>query len=134
VSAVVTYVKNDSLVASRAASSASRQGTSTSNRAKLRCFGRSPCKPYRAGRSRALAEPGDFIDVPRNAPDYRLKIDGLHRDSPSDSRPAWVVTDGNYVSARWPGDAFTFAKAFATVLARTEARVPESVPADPATS
>ncbi len=68
--------------------------------------------------SRALADPRDFIDVPKNAPDYRLKTDGLHRDSSTDARPAWVVTDGNYVSARWPGDAFTFAKEFATVLAR----------------
>jgi hypothetical protein len=28
-----------------------------------------------------------------------------------------VVRDGNYVSARWPGDAHTFAKTFAAVLA-----------------
>ena len=26
--------------------------------------------------------------------------------------PAWVVRDGNYVSARWPGDVFTFAQTF----------------------
>jgi hypothetical protein len=34
----------------------------------------------------------------------------------TDERPAWVVRDGSYVSARWPGDAFTFARVFADVL------------------
>jgi putative intracellular protease/amidase len=33
------------------------------------------------------------------------------RDSDENSRPAFVVEDGRYVSARWPGDAWTFAKA-----------------------
>ncbi|HET7843942.1 MAG TPA: type 1 glutamine amidotransferase domain-containing protein [Xanthomonadales bacterium] len=32
------------------------------------------------------------------------------RGSASDDRPAFVVEDGNYVSARWPGDAHLFAK------------------------
>jgi putative intracellular protease/amidase len=27
-----------------------------------------------------------------------------------------VVRDGNYVSARWPGDAYTFANTFVDVL------------------
>jgi putative intracellular protease/amidase len=36
-----------------------------------------------------------------------------------DARPAFVVRDGNYVSARWPGDAHTFATTFARVLAAT---------------
>jgi putative intracellular protease/amidase len=27
-----------------------------------------------------------------------------------------VVRDGNYVSARWPGDAYTFASTFVAVL------------------
>jgi hypothetical protein len=31
------------------------------------------------------------------------------RDTATDSRPAFVVDDGNYVSARWPGDTHTFA-------------------------
>jgi putative intracellular protease/amidase len=34
----------------------------------------------------------------------------------TDDRPAWVVRDGSYVTARWPGDAHTFAKTFAEVL------------------
>jgi hypothetical protein len=33
-----------------------------------------------------------------------------------DDRPAWVVRDGSYVSARWPGDVHTFARTFAAVL------------------
>ena len=33
------------------------------------------------------------------------------RDRDDDSGPAFVVEDGRYVSARWPGDAWTFAKA-----------------------
>ena len=67
--------------------------------------------------TRALANPEDFLDVPANAPDRRKKTSGLLRDSMTDARPAWVVCDGNYVSARWPGDVHTFAKRFSEVLA-----------------
>jgi putative intracellular protease/amidase len=35
---------------------------------------------------------------------------GTQRDTDTDSSPAFVVEDGRYVSARWPGDAYTFAK------------------------
>lgn len=66
--------------------------------------------------TRALASPADFVDVPADAPDRASKTDGLHRDTASDSRPAWVVTDRNYVSARWPGDAHSFAATFARML------------------
>jgi putative intracellular protease/amidase len=66
--------------------------------------------------TRALAAPTDYVDVPREAPDFRRKTSGLARDSVDDSRPAWVVRDGNYVSARWPGDAHTFAARFAELL------------------
>ena len=38
------------------------------------------------------------------------------RDSETDSGPAFVVEDGNYVSARWPGDAYTFARKFQRLL------------------
>jgi len=67
--------------------------------------------------TRALASPADYLDVPRDIPDFARKTDGRHRDSMDDERPAFVVRDGNYVSARWPGDAYTFAKTFAQVLA-----------------
>lgn len=59
---------------------------------------------------RALGDDGDFVDVPAGDPDYRRKTDGMHRDTPDDPRPAWVVRDGNLVTARWPGDAHQFAK------------------------
>ena len=44
------------------------------------------------------------------------KRSGRVRDNPHDDRPAFVVRDGNYLSARWPGDVHTFAKAFAEML------------------
>ncbi|MCB9650521.1 MAG: DJ-1/PfpI family protein [Deltaproteobacteria bacterium] len=66
--------------------------------------------------TRALAEPADFLDVPADAPHHFTKTSGLARDDARDERPAWVVVDGNYVSARWPGDVHTFAKTFDAVL------------------
>ena len=66
--------------------------------------------------TRALARPDDFLDVPVDAADRLRKASGLFRDSPGDLRPAFVVRDGNYVSARWPGDVHTFARTFADVL------------------
>jgi putative intracellular protease/amidase len=38
------------------------------------------------------------------------------RGSESDDGPAFAVTDGNYVSARWPGDAYLFARRFSALL------------------
>ena len=67
--------------------------------------------------TRALAAPADFLDVDPALPDARLKSGGLARDTPEDARPAFVVVDGNYVSARWPGDAHTFARRFSELLA-----------------
>ncbi|MGA2058325.1 MAG: type 1 glutamine amidotransferase domain-containing protein [Bradyrhizobium sp.] len=66
--------------------------------------------------ARALASPADFLDVPRADPEYRRRTSGLQRDSMADARPAFVVQDRNYVSARWPGDVHTFAKTFAGLL------------------
>ncbi len=66
--------------------------------------------------TRALARPDDFRDVPKTDPDYRRKASGLARDSRDDETPAFVVRDRNYVSARWPGDAHTFAKTLAGML------------------
>jgi putative intracellular protease/amidase len=59
--------------------------------------------------TRALEDPADFRDVTRDTPHFRLKSSGIARDTATDSRPAFVVDDGNYVSARWPGDTHTFA-------------------------
>lgn len=66
--------------------------------------------------TRALAAPEDFCDVDPAEPDARLKSSGRARDSVTDERPAFVVQDGLYVSARWPGDAHAFAKRFASLL------------------
>jgi putative intracellular protease/amidase len=63
---------------------------------------------------RALASPADFLDAP--ASDVR-KSSGLFRDTDSNARPAFVVVDRAYVSARWPGDAHEFAQQFAKLLA-----------------
>jgi putative intracellular protease/amidase len=65
--------------------------------------------------TRALARPDDFRDVARGSVDWRAKTFGMTRDSPTNPRPAFVVDDGAYVSARWPGDTHTFA---ATVSAK----------------
>lgn len=65
---------------------------------------------------RALAANSDFLDVSATAPDHFLKGSGLFRDSPQDQRPAWVVRDGNYLSARWPGDVHAFAQQFVAML------------------
>lgn len=66
--------------------------------------------------TRALASPADFCDVPADAPLRFLKTSGLFRDRADDPRPAFVVQDGRYVSARWPGDVHTFARTFADLL------------------
>ena len=41
------------------------------------------------------------------------------RGTLDDDAPAFVVEDGNYVSARWPGDAYLFTKRFAALLEGT---------------
>ncbi|MFZ0249072.1 MAG: type 1 glutamine amidotransferase domain-containing protein [Acidimicrobiales bacterium] len=67
--------------------------------------------------TRALADPADFADVEKGAPGYRRKTSGRARDTLDDPGPAWVVRDGSYVSARWPGDVHTFARTLVEVLA-----------------
>jgi putative intracellular protease/amidase len=66
--------------------------------------------------TRALAQPSDFCDVPRDDPHFRARTSGLQRDTTDNDIPAFVVRDRHYVSARWPGDVHTFAKTFAQVL------------------
>lgn len=72
--------------------------------------------------TRALASPQDFLDVPVDAPEHWRKTSGLHRDTPDDTRPAFVVRDGRYVSARWPGDVHAFARSFIEVLGDNRGR------------
>jgi putative intracellular protease/amidase len=55
----------------------------------------------------ALRDPADFVRGPRVL---------SKRGTETDDGPAFVVEDDNYVSARWPGDAYLFAKRFAARL------------------
>jgi len=87
-----------------------------------RTYREAPGEPYgyrsvQAEVTRALARPEDFVDVPGDAPDHFRKASGLFRDTPSDDRPAFIMCDDNYLSARWPGDVHTFARTFAAMLA-----------------
>jgi protease I len=54
----------------------------------------------------ALAAPEDFIRGPFS----------ISRDSPSTLDLGFTVRDGNYLSARWPGDAHRFANEFASMF------------------
>jgi protease I len=54
----------------------------------------------------ALARPADFIRGPLT----------LTRDSPENLGAGFTVLDGNYLSARWPGDAHRFGTEFSKLL------------------
>jgi putative intracellular protease/amidase len=79
---------------------------------------------------RTLASPSDYLDVPASDPQRGRKTSGRARDSASDASPAFVVRDGNYVSARWPGDAFAFARTMTQVIAEATHGAPLSVSAE----
>jgi putative intracellular protease/amidase len=66
--------------------------------------------------TRALARPEDFLDATSELDNFFRKDSGLFRDSVEDARASFIVEDGNYISARWPGDAHQFALAFARQL------------------
>ncbi len=55
----------------------------------------------------ALRDRTDFVRGPRTL---------SKRGTVVDDGPAFVVEDGSYVSARWPGDAYLFARRFADRL------------------
>jgi putative intracellular protease/amidase len=57
----------------------------------------------------ALDSPAQFERGPRTA---------SARGTADDDTHAFVVEDGNYVSARWPGDAYLFARRFGALLER----------------
>ncbi|WP_223165593.1 type 1 glutamine amidotransferase domain-containing protein [Lentzea indica] len=48
----------------------------------------------------------------------RGPVELSRRGTAADDTSAFVVRDGNYVSARWPGDAYLFARTFASLLER----------------
>lgn len=54
----------------------------------------------------ALAQPEDFLTGPFSST----------RDTPTRLGAGFTVRDGNYLSARWPGDAHRFASEFAALL------------------
>jgi putative intracellular protease/amidase len=60
----------------------------------------------------ALAEPSQFVRGPLTQ----------RRGTPADDSAAFVVRDGNYLSARWPGDAYLFGKRFRRLLEEPTAR------------
>ena len=66
--------------------------------------------------TRNLASASDFLDVPADDTYRRRRTSGTARDTLDDATPAFVVTDRNYVSARWPGDTHTFAHKLAAVI------------------
>ncbi|MEQ1818750.1 MAG: type 1 glutamine amidotransferase domain-containing protein [Terricaulis sp.] len=66
--------------------------------------------------TRALASADDFVDVPTDDLSFKRRTSGTVRDSETDISAGFVVCDGTYVSARWPGDAHAFAHAFASLL------------------
>jgi len=61
----------------------------------------------------ALDEPAQFVRGPRVL---------TARGTETDDRAAFVVEDGRYLSARWPGDAYLFAKKFRALVEKATAR------------
>jgi putative intracellular protease/amidase len=55
----------------------------------------------------ALVDPSLFVRGPRNL---------VRRGTATDQGPAFCVRDRNYLSARWPGDAYLFAARFRDLL------------------
>lgn len=55
--------------------------------------------------------------------DFRPGPTSLLRDNPEQLKRGFVVRDGNYLSARWPGDAHCFAATFADMLREEETRI-----------
>ena len=62
----------------------------------------------------ALADPTQFVRGPRST----------RRGTATDHSDAFVVQDGRYLSARWPGDAYLFAQRFRALIEPTGAATP----------
>jgi putative intracellular protease/amidase len=58
----------------------------------------------------ALADPAQFVRGPRTT----------RRGTATDHADAFVVQDGGYLSARWPGDAYLFADRFRALIEQPE--------------
>ena len=70
--------------------------------------------------SRALDDPGRQL--------VRGPITLIRRGSATDDRGAFVVDDGSYVSARWPGDAWLFARTFASRIGHDRSQATPATP------
>lgn len=66
----------------------------------------------------ALVDPSHFVRGPRTQ----------RRDTSTDHSAAFVVQDDNYLSARWPGDAYLFAERFRRLIEKPYSR-PDGLPA-----
>lgn len=71
--------------------------------------------------TRILASSYDFLNVTKNSSHYFKKNSGLFRDNLNDDSAAWLVKDRHYLSARWPGDVYSFAKSFVQLLRESSA-------------
>jgi hypothetical protein len=54
------------------------------------------------------------------------------RGTATDDRPAFVVQDRNYLSARWPDDAYLFGRRFRDLLESGYGKLKISIPNGPA--
>lgn len=63
-------------------------------------------------RTYSITVEGEVKSVLKNVRQFQSGSLSMNRDSLENEGPAFVVEDRNYVSARWPGDAHTFAKKF----------------------
>ncbi|MEA2303833.1 MAG: hypothetical protein QOH43_1113 [Solirubrobacteraceae bacterium] len=61
----------------------------------------------------ALDDPAQFDAGPRT----------VRRGTADDDRPGFVMEDGRYLSARWPGDAYLFARRFVALLERSRSYI-----------
>lgn len=60
----------------------------------------------------------DEVRAPLAAPEHFVPGPiSIVRDLPNNLAAGFTVRDGNYLSARWPGDAHRFANEFALMLA-----------------
>ncbi len=59
-----------------------------------------------------------------SASDFRQGLWLPYRDTPQGGGPVNVVVDDNLVTARWPGDCYTFGHAFVSLLASRQACAP----------
>ena len=68
-------------------------------------------------RTYAITVQAEVTAALANAGDFKTGPAPLLRDSPTRLNRGYTVADGNYLSARWPGDAHRFARQFVTLMA-----------------